>query len=233
MGVEKNNGACRQPPALPASPRKALDHLRASDPALDAAIDRVGPFALEAHEPTLHAFCVEIIGQQLSVTAASAIARRFSDRFGRGDSFDPDAVVAAPVEELRALGLSNAKARTVPGLCQFWREHRLTPERARRMSDAELLALLTQVKGIGPWTVKMFLIFALRRPDVLPEEDLGLRAGLQLMRGLPEPPAQKAVPAMTAHWAPWRTVGTWYAWGLLRVHRQDKLAARTSEPLDA
>lgn len=182
----------------------------------------MGPFRLAPRAPTLHALCEEILGQQLSIASAAAIARRFNARFGEGESFDAGAVMAAREEELRACGLSAAKAASVKGLVAFWQGEGLSPERVRGMSDAALLECLTQVRGVGPWTVKMFLIFALRRPDVLPVEDLGLRAGLQCLHALPDPPKPKVADALAAAWAPWRSVGTWYCWQVLRLARESK-----------
>lgn len=202
---------------LAENPRAAIAHLRSADPALARAMDAVGPFRLTSNPANLDELCRSIIGQQLSVVVASAIEKRFSALVGDLSRKPPTHLLKFSVEQLRAVGLSNAKARTVHALAEFWAAEELTEERLAAMPDDELIALLTQVKGIGPWTVKMFLIFCLRRPDVLPQEDLGLRAGLRKIHGLGEMPTQKEVPALAAAWGPWSTVGTWYCWQYLKV----------------
>lgn len=202
---------------LPENPRAAIAHLRSADPALARAIDAVGPFRLPNNPANLDELCRSIIGQQLSVVVASAIEKRFTALVGDLGSQPASHLLNFSVEQLRAVGLSNAKARTVHALAEFWVAENLTEERLAEMPDDELIALLTQVKGIGPWTVKMFLIFCLRRPDVLPQEDLGLRAGLRKVHGLSEMPTQKEVPTLAAPWGPWSTVGTWYCWQYLKV----------------
>ena len=202
---------------LPERPGKAITHLRAADPALARAIDAVGPFRLPRNPATLDELCRAVIGQQLSVIVASRIEERFNALVGDLGKAPPRHLLRFSIEQLRGVGLSEAKARTVHALAEFWAQEKLTEKRVAAMSDDDLIRHLTQVKGIGPWTVKMFLIFSLRRPDVMPHEDLGLRAGYKKIHGLDEMPHQREIPALTAHWGPWRTVATWYCWQFLKV----------------
>lgn len=200
---------------LPSKPRKAIAHLKAVDSSLSRAIDKVGPFRLPRRPATLHQLCVEIIGQQLSVLVAARIAERFSALAGKNGTFSARRLLAVPEEKLRAAGLSGAKTKAVYTLAEFWEREKLKPETFTHMPDEEIIDLLTQVKGIGPWTVKMFLIFCLHRPDVLPQEDLGMRAGIRKLDGLDEMPPSVAIVQRAEAWAPWRTVGTWYTWAYL------------------
>ncbi len=195
-------------------------HLARADPRMAEAIRRCGPFALPRRPANIEALCGAIIGQQLSTTVAAAIRARFAAAFGTGTRFDAGRILAATHEELMAPGLSNAKARAVRAACEFWVEHRLTPSRLDRMEDVDILDLLTQIKGVGPWTVKMILIFRLGRPDVLPVEDLGLRAGLRALHGLPALPPRDWVEQVAEPWRPWRSVGTWYCWRWLHFEQE-------------
>lgn len=201
---------------LPANPKRALADLRAADSVLARVIDTVGPFALRDRAPGLRGICHAIIGQQLSLLVAARICGRFDLLFdGEGD-VDPAHLARATDGELRAVGLSRAKMIAVRGLAAFWMEHGLGPEKIRSMDDADLIDTLTRVKGIGPWTVRMVLIFNLRRPDVLPVEDLGLRMGMQKIYDLDERPGAATIERIAEPWRPWRTVATWYCWESLK-----------------
>lgn len=209
------------PRRLPANPRVALAQLRAADPALARAMDLVGPFRLPKRPADLHALCVAIIGQQVSIIAAAAIAGRFTALVGEADETVAERLLSLPEEQIRAVGLSGAKARTVHALARFWQEKGLTSAMLTAMPDEQLIDLLTHVKGIGPWTVKMFLIFSLNRPDVLAEEDLGVRMGLRRLYSLPQLPTPKECHGLTEKWRPFRTVATWYLWQLLKIPSDD------------
>jgi DNA-3-methyladenine glycosylase II len=194
----------------------ALADLSAADPALARVIASVGPMQLPADLPTFERFTRAIIGQQLSVRVASTISARFVALFGGESGTTAERALAAPEEDLRAAGLSGAKVAAVRALATFWIAEALTPDRLAQLSDEDLIALLTRVKGIGPWTVKMILIFSLHRPDVLPFEDLGLRMGIRKLDGLAELPTPKETQRRAERWRPWRTVATWYCWQSLK-----------------
>ncbi|MEO8377100.1 MAG: DNA-3-methyladenine glycosylase [Candidatus Sumerlaeota bacterium] len=203
-------------PRLPQQPDAALRHLRSVDPQLARAIDHVGIFSLPTSRPaTLYSLCRAIIGQQLSTTVAGTIAARFVTACGDGEHIAPQSVLRLTDEQLRAVGLSGAKTRSVRSLAEFWQREKLTHEHLDTLPDEELIEYLTQVKGIGPWTVKMILIFSLRRPDVMPHEDLGVRAGIKKIYRLDELPTPKETIAIAEKWAPYRSVASWYCWSVL------------------
>ncbi len=202
-------------PRIPRGARSGLKHLRGADLDLGKVIDVVGPFRMNKHPASLMMLCRSIVGQQLSIVVAAKINGRFRDLVGENPSARK--ILSVPVEDLRTVGLSQAKANSVRQLATFWGDHRLSEKKVETMSDEELIALLTQVKGIGPWTVKMFLMFSLQRPDVLPFEDYGLRAGMRRIYELDEMPTPKQVQEMAAPWRPWSSVASWYCWQILNT----------------
>jgi len=204
--------------------RDAVEHLRRSDPVMASVIDRVGPCLLG--HPTdrggpapdhYGALVRSIVGQQVSVHAARSMVARLQDRFG-GRTPTPAQILADDPEQLRAAaGLSRSKAAFLRDLATAVESGTLVLEDLDHLSDEAVAAQLTQVRGIGQWTVDMFLIFHLGRPDVLPVGDLGLRRAALLayrLRKLPEPPRLKR---LARPWRPWRSVATWYLWASLRV----------------
>ncbi len=216
----------RRPSSLPANPRKAIAHLREADPQLARAIDAIGAVHLPRRDANLHMLCVSIIGQSISTKAAASIARRFNEKVGGSDKLTPGRVLKHSVEDLRALGLNRTKAGALRGVAEVWRANRWTPESVEALSDETLIEKLTAVRGIGPWTVKMFLIFGLRRPDVMPWEDLGMCEGLKRIYALGERPKKRAeIEALTDAWRPWRSVGVLYAWESLLLARDETLDA--------
>lgn len=153
-----------------------------------------------------------IVYQQLSGKAAATIFSRFTDLF---PAQLPSAAVTCKytVEKLRAVGLSRNKALAVLDLADKIGADKL-PSRRRllRMSDGEIIETLTTVRGIGPWTVQMFLISNLGRPDVMPVGDLAIRKGYQQLMKLEEMPDEANLLRLTAHWAPYRSAAAWYLW---------------------
>jgi len=197
-------------------PSTVLGHLRAVDPRLGAVITAAGPLTLiprDRRSPFEELFRA-IVYQQLSGQAAATILARVLAALGSGRRVPPpEQVLATPPAVLRGAGLSEAKTRAVQDLAR----QRLAgvvpslPE-ARRMEDDELLTRLVQVRGVGPWTVQMFLMFGLGRLDVLPSGDLGVQKGLQRIRRLRSLPPPARVEHLGAAWAPYRTVASWYCW---------------------
>lgn len=147
-----------------------------------------------------------IVSQQLSGKAADTIWHRFTSRF----SLEPEVLYRASAQELRALGLSNAKARYVQDLSRFTLEGGLWE--IEHQPDEVLIAHLTQVKGIGVWTAQMFLMFGLGRPDVWPVLDLGIRKGAQKVYGTD---GQQALEALGERFRPYRSHAAWYLWRVL------------------
>lgn len=195
-------------------------HLAEADPVLGRLIDRVGEFGLRPR-PARSLFAAltrAIVYQQLSGQAAATILSRVVVLFAPKRFPTPDDLLATPPERLRAAGLSAAKtaalrdlaARTLDGTVP-------SMARVRRMEDEEIVAQLTQVRGIGRWTVEMLLMFSLGRPDVLPLGDLGVRKGFAVTfrtRGLPEP---EAIARRAERWRPYRSVASWYMWRALEL----------------
>jgi len=206
-----------EPRRLPEDMGPILQALGEADPALKRAIKAVGAFVLPGKPADLQAFVRAIIGQQLSVKVAGTISDRLCLQAGRGAEMTPESILCVPMEQMRAVGLSQAKAESIRALAAFWRDQELSAEKIEAMADEELVALLTQVRGIGPWTVKMVQMFCLRRPDILPVEDLGLKMGIQRLDGLAERPTVREMVERAEVWRPWRSVATWYLWKLLLV----------------
>jgi DNA-3-methyladenine glycosylase II len=207
---------------LPFDPEEALAHLRARDPKLGALIDRVGPFTLRLDGlPSPFATLLEaILYQQLHGKAAATIHRRVREYYGGDPS--PKALLDTPDEVLRAAGVSGNKAKAMKDLAAKTIDGTVPSHAAIvKMSDADIVERLTEVRGIGPWTVEMLLIFRLGRPDVLPVTDYGVRKGFALtfMR-VPKtrPIAAEDLPKADVvfkrgqKWKPFRSVASWYMW---------------------
>ncbi len=190
---------------------EALRHLRRKDPILKALILRVGPYAIDYHPPTFHALTRAIVYQQLSGKAAATIFRRFLDCCGVR-TLKPESILVLGDEQMRAAGLSGQKARYIRDLAEKTAAGDLNFGRHKKLSDEEIIAELTQVKGIGVWTVQMFLMFALKRPDVFPVLDLGVRNGMQRVYGLDAAAKHEDYSAIAENWRPYRSVACWYMW---------------------
>jgi len=191
--------------------REAVAHLSAADPVLRAHIARVGPCRLEPRRGRSHfgSLARAIVFQQLSGKAAETIHGRFAALFPRAPR--PEDVLAVPEAALRGAGLSRAKAKSVRALAAAAAGGDLRLPVPATWEDERVLAALTRVHGIGPWTAQMFLMFHLARPDVLPTGDLGLRKAVERAyrkRGLDARRLEK----IARPWRPWRTVATWYLW---------------------
>lgn len=173
-----------------------------------------------------------VVGQQISVAAAAGIWRRLLDAF---PGLDPQAVAAAEAEALRAVGLSRRKVEYVRGIAAAFTDGSVDPREWEQMTDDEIRAALTSLRGVGPWTADMLLVFHIRRPDVLPLGDLGLvnaaarlygwRDGAGPAGAAGQDPAahtanrsrtyrelQRRLAEHAERWRPWRTVATWFIW---------------------
>jgi DNA-3-methyladenine glycosylase II len=195
--------------------RKAVNHLKKCDPVLRAIIERVGTCRMEYGLPEFSSLAEAIVYQQLNGKAAVKIFDRFAAL--AGDPLTPEGILKLTDEQLRSAGLSKQKssylkdlaAKTTAGVLDFSRIHELT--------DAEVIEHLTQVKGVGVWTAHMFLIFSLRRPDVLPTGDYGVQMAMKKhykKRKLPKP---KDMEKIAKAWAPYRSVACWYMWRSLDI----------------
>lgn len=196
---------------------EGLAHLRAADPVLGALIDGLGPDGLgDARDgrPADHygALVRSIVGQQLSTKAARAIYTRLTERFG-GRTPTPQEVLAEDPEQLRAAaGLSRAKVSFLRSLAEHVLEGSLELERLPELPDEQVVTELTAVRGLGTWSAHMFLMFHLRRPDVLATGDLGIRRAVMLAYGLPALPAPAELEAIAQSWRPHRTLACRCLW---------------------
>ncbi len=202
----------------------ASQALAAADPRLAETIARVGPPTLALRpDETLPALLRSIVYQQLSTKAAATIHGRVLTAFGDGETLDVAAVAEAEDDALRACGLSRAKVAAVRDLVARQRAGTLpTRDALLAMPDEAVVASLTAVRGVGPWTAQMVLIFNLGRPDVWPVADLGVQEGIRIVQGLGERPTAKAMAALGEPYAPWRSVAAWYCWRAVHFARGDE-----------
>jgi methylated-DNA-[protein]-cysteine S-methyltransferase len=210
-------------------PGVAIEHLRASDAALARVIDAVGPFRLQLNKaPSVFVALAEaIVYQQLTGKAAATIFSRLCALFPRADA-GPTAeqILGASDEKLRGAGLSRAKLLSLRDLAQRAAGDQIpTLAEIHRMEDEAIIERLTEVRGIGRWTVEMLLIFRLGRPDVLPADDYGIRKGFAIAYHR-DPPARKELEAWGLRWKPYRTVASWYLWRMV-----ERATARKTMPL--
>lgn len=194
---------------------QACDHLCALDPRWAAHIERTGP-CLHQPLPTrdpYQALVRSIAYQQLHAKAAEAILRRFLALYPDTGFPSPAQLLASPPEHLRACGFSARKLATIQGIAQA-RLDGLVPDhdQARTLGEAELIERLTQLPGVGRWTVEMLLIYTLEHMDILPADDFGVREGYRRLFDLPAQPARKHLLDLSAAWSPYRTVAAWYLW---------------------
>ena len=190
--------------------KEAIHHLRRNDPVLAEIIERVGDYRIELREPGLETLVKSIVYQQLSGRVASIIFGRLVK--AAGGELTPASILKLRPERMRKLGLSKQKTEYIRDLARHTRDRRVVFDELAGLSDAEVIERLTEVKGIGVWTVHMFLMFALRRTDVLPVGDLGIRNAIKAAYGLKESPTPADVEAMGARWRPYCTVASWYLW---------------------
>jgi DNA-3-methyladenine glycosylase II len=190
--------------------RKAILHLKRSDPVMAAIIARAGPYKIQYREPTFQTLVRSIVYQQLSGKAALTIFNRLLE--AAGDPLTPEAVLKLRPALMRTLGLSKQKLTYIRELARLTRGGKVDFGALPDWEDAAIVEHLTRVKGVGVWTVHMFLIFALRRTNVLPTGDLGVRAAMKKAYGLAEMPKPAEMEKIAAAWHPYCSVATWYLW---------------------
>ena len=199
--------------------QKAMRVLCKNDRTLGQLIEQAGPITLDLPKQInpFDALLRSIIYQQLSGKAAAAIHKRVRALFS-GGNINPNQVLEMDDQVLRNAGMSRAKVAAVNDLAQKTIDGLIpSGSRLREMSDADIVEKLTQVRGIGEWTVQMLLMFHLGRPDVLPTKDLGVRKGFMLTYGLDELPTEKEMVVYCERWRPYRSVGSWYMWRALEL----------------
>ncbi len=198
---------------MPVNFSQAQQHLSHADPVLAEIISRHGPCTLQPQRQYFVALAEAILSQQLSVKAAATIFKRFKEKLN--GQVTPEKILQLRLPQFRAVGISRQKTSYLRDLAENWQGGRLAPRRFMKMNDEEVIAALTQVKGIGQWTAEMFLIFSLLRPDVLPVGDLGFRNAVQRAYGLRKLPEAKRLEQIATSWRPYRSVATWYMWASL------------------
>lgn len=215
-----------KPKRYPFNHLKAVRHLTGCDPRFADLISRVGRFRMEMDDhPTPYAALFEAIQyQQLAGKAAAAILKNVKDRIGGGDFPTPTQILAASDEDLRAAGLSRQKMAALRDLASKTIEG-VVPgmEEIEQLTDEEILTRLTAVRGVGAWTVHMFLIFRLGRPDILPTLDYAVQQGFKLTYNKRKLPKPKALAAFGEKWKPYRSVASWYLWQAVHLHRTQKV----------
>ena len=190
--------------------QEAIHHLRRSDPVLAGIIDRVGDYRIEFRDPDFETLVKSIVYQQLSGRVANVIFGRLAR--AAGGKITPENILKLRPARMRAVGLSGQKTEYIRDLARHTRDGRVRFEELPELPDEEVMARLTAVKGIGVWTVHMFLIFALRRHDVLPTGDLGIRNAIRKAYGLEALPLPGEIESMAERWRPFCTVASWYLW---------------------
>jgi len=198
--------------------KKAIHHLKKSDAVLASIITRVGPCKMAYREPTFQMLARAIVFQQLSTKAATTIYRRLEE--AAGGPLTPQAIQNLSVSEMRQAGLSRQKLGYIRDLAEHAISGKVDFERLPGMSDQEVIEALTDIKGIGLWTAHMFLIFSLRRPNVLPVGDLGVRMAIQRAYRKRKLPAAKQIEQIARTWHPYCSYAAWYLWRSLELPKE-------------
>jgi DNA-3-methyladenine glycosylase II len=211
---------------------EATDFLSRSDRVLARIIAQVGPLEMAYRRERFQSLVRAIIFQQLAGRAALAIYQRFVKIIGHGRFPTPAQVIAASDEDMRRAGLSRGKMAYIRDLARHVREGSLNFRKFTRMEDEEIITELVRVRGIGRWTAEMFLMFNLRRPDVLPVDDLGFRSAVAKAYGLHQLPAAKELRSLGERWRPYRSAAVWYLWQstrLVTMNAEAKTAAQNPQ----
>ena len=221
--------------------RKAILHLKKSDPIMRAIIERIGPFKMQYGEPTFHSLAEAIIYQQLNGKAALTIFKRFAAL--AGEPLTPEGILKVTPEQMRSVGLSKQKSSYLLDMAERADGGSLDFLRLSEMSEEAVIEHLTQVKGVGVWTAHMFLMFSLRRPDILPTGDFGIRmamyknylqrrtsrnragpvsAGKNPKNSKPKKikiilPTPAQMEKIAKRWQPYRSIACWYLWQSMDV----------------
>jgi len=191
--------------------KKAIYHLKAADAVLGTIIERVGPYKMQFRDPNFHTLVRSIVYQQLSGKAALTIFNRLIAA-AKTDPLTPESILKLRPARMRSLGLSKQKLTYIRELARMTRDGQVRFDHVHTLEDAAIIEHFTKVKGIGIWTAQMFLIFALRRLDVLPTGDLGVRAAIKKAYNLPELPTPAEMEKIASAWRPYCSVASWYLW---------------------
>ena len=210
---------------MPIAERQAVNHwstaqrhLAKTDPVMKRIIRKAGDCTLAPRRDYFAKLCQSIYSQQLSTKVASVLFGRFRDQFPRRRP-TPAAVVKflqSDDERIKTVGLSRQKRLYLHNLASHFCGDAALTRRFARMDDEAIVQSLIHIKGIGRWTVEMFLIFCLNRPDVWPVDDFGVRKAIQIAYGFKELPTKKQMVQLGDKWRPWRTIASWYLWRSLK-----------------
>ena len=195
--------------------RKALVHLKSADPVMAAIIARVGPYRMQYDDPCFHSLAEAIVYQQLHGKAAATIFGRLTGL--AGDPLTPQGILALSEAQMRGVGLSRQKLSYLRDLAAKAQSKEVDFAHLPGLADEEVIRQLTQVKGVGVWTAHMFLMFSLRRTNVLPTGDLGIQMAIRKHYRKRKIPKAKQMEKIAKCWEPYRSVACWYLWRSLDV----------------
>ena len=203
----------------------ALRFLRRSDPVMAQLIRQAGPYALNPERGVgpYEALVQAVAHQQLTGKAARTILGRFYALYGADCCPEPARLVETADEALRGCGFSRAKAASLKDIAARTLDGTIPPRRAlARMKNETIIERLVEARGVGRWTVEMFLMFTLGRPDVLPVDDYGIRLGYKIAYGKRALPKPRSLAKFGERWAPYRTTASWYLWRAVDLHRKSR-----------
>jgi DNA-3-methyladenine glycosylase II len=195
--------------------RNAINHLKKSDPVMRAIIERVGPCRIEYGPAELHSLAEAIVYQQLNGKAAETIFKRFAAL--AGEPLTPKGIAKLTAEQMRSVGLSKQKSSYLRDMAERALRGELDFTRLPEMTDDEVIEHLTQVKGVGVWTAHMFLMFSLKRPDVLPTGDFGIQMAMKRHYNKRKMPKPVHMEKIAKPWEPYRSIACWYLWRSLDI----------------
>jgi DNA-3-methyladenine glycosylase II len=190
-----------------------LEHL-SKDKKLAKILSDHEPFKLKFHKNICLRLCASIMSQQLSTKVAKVIFNRFLELYN-GEEPTPEQITSTPFEKLRAIGLSNAKTQYVLNVAQFAIGHTLDDKKLKKMGDEEIIELLTQIKGVGKWTVEMLLMFTLGREDIFAVDDYGIQVGMKKLYKLDDSNKKdfrEKMLKISKKWSPYRTYACMHLW---------------------
>ena len=187
----------------------ACDHLMKKDRVMRRLVPKFIGASIETRGEPFVTLARSVVGQQISVKAAQSVWDRFSALM---KTVNPRAVSKLTVEDMRAAGLSGRKVQYIKDLADYFQTGKVSVKQWDAMEDEAIIAELIAIRGIGRWTAEMFLMFYLRRPDVLPLDDVGLLNGISKLYFSDEPVSRSEVRDLARAWEPYRSVATWYIW---------------------
>ncbi|MBA2328000.1 MAG: DNA-3-methyladenine glycosylase 2 family protein [Flavisolibacter sp.] len=190
-----------------------INHL-AKDKKLRSVLMEQDPFELKFHKNICLRLCASIMSQQLSTKVAKVIYHRFLELYSAAEP-TPEQIVATPFDAIRAIGLSNAKTQYLLNVAQFAIDYKLDDKKLKKMSDEDIIELLTQIKGVGRWTVEMLLMFTLGREDLFAADDYGIQVAMKKLYKLDDTNKKEFKENMlkiSKKWSPYRTYACMHLW---------------------